>query len=105
MAPAKTRVNAKAFYEQGLDNAERESLKAARKVEGLEQEIAILRVRLLTALQQHPEDFQLLLAGIGMLVRAVATQYRLSPKAAKDLANRMKAVLDTLGDQLLPADR
>jgi hypothetical protein len=105
VAPARTRVNAKAFYERGLSEAERESLKAARKVEGLEQEIAMLRVRLLSTLQEHPADFQLLLAGVGMLVRAVAAQYRLSPKAAKDLANRMKAVLDSLGDQLLPPDR
>jgi len=38
-------------------------------------------------------------------VRAVATHYRLSPKAAKDLAAKVTAALDSLGDQLLPADR
>ncbi len=38
-------------------------------------------------------------------MRAVATQYRLSPKARKDLAERMAAVLNSVGDQILPADR
>ena len=105
MPPAKLRANAKAFYAQAVSEAEQEALKAARKVEGLEQEIAVLRVRLLSAIREHPNDFPLLVAGVGMLVRAVATQYRLSPKATKDLAGRMKAALDSLGDQLLPPDR
>ena len=55
--------------------------------------------------QDRPDDYELMLAGISMLVRAVATQYRLSPKARKDLADRMSLVLNSLGDQLLPADR
>jgi hypothetical protein len=42
--------------------------------------------------------------GIALLVRAVATQYRLSPKARKDLADRMAAVLNSIGDQILPAN-
>jgi len=99
------RRSAKHFYSESLTDAERGSLEAARKLEGLEEEIALLRARLLTSLKEHPEDFQLLLAGVGMLVRAVATQYRLSPKASRDLADKMKAALDVLGDQLLPADR
>ena len=41
---------------------------------------------------------------IALLVRAVATQYRLSPRARKDLADRMAAVLNSVGDQILPAD-
>lgn len=88
-----------------MTEAEREHLKAARKIEGLEEEVAVLRVRLLTALKERPDDYELMMAGVGMLVRAVATQYRLSPKARKDLADRMTAVLNSLGDQLLPADR
>lgn len=105
MAIVRLRRDARKFYAESLTDAERESLKSARKLEGLEEEIALLRVRLLTALRKHPEDLQLLLAGVGMLVRAVATQYRLSPKASKDLAERMAATLNSLGDQLLPPDR
>ena len=39
------------------------------------------------------------------LVRAVAAQYRLSPRAKKDLADNFAAVFNSLGDHILPADR
>lgn len=105
MAAAKARIDTKAFYAGSLTEAERERLRAARELEGIEEEIAVLRVRLNSALEDNPEDMRLLMAGVGMLVRAVATQYRLSPKARGDLADSMAAVLNSLGDQLLPADR
>lgn len=85
--------------------SEKLQLENARQVEGLADEIAMLRVRLKTAVEKHPEDLRLLSVGIGMLVKAVAAQYRLSPKAKKDLAESITAVLNSLGDQLLPADR
>lgn len=87
-----------------MTEAEREVLPTAYAMEGLEHEIAALRVRLRTALDQHEDDFKLMLEGVGMLVRAVATQYRLSPKARKDLADNLTAVLNSVGDQLLPPD-
>lgn len=106
MGILKRRVSPKKFfYVDSLTEAERERLPVASKMEGLAEEIAVLRVRLNTAIGEHPEDFPLLVAGIGMLVRAVATQYRLSPRATKELADRMTAVLNSLGDQILPADR
>ena len=105
MGILKRRVSPRKFYADSLTEAERELLPIARKMEGLTEEIAVLRVRLNTAVKENPEDFPLLMAGVGMLVRAVATQYRLSPKAAKELADRMTAVLNSLGDQILPADR
>lgn len=105
MGVLRSRISPKVFYAGSLSESERRLLPIARKMEGLEEEIAVLRVRLLTALKERPEDYALLMAGVGMLVRAVATQYRLSPKAQKELADQMTAVLNSLGDQLLPADR
>jgi hypothetical protein len=91
------------FYGRSLTFAEREQLSAARELEGLGEEIAVLRVKLQTALREHPEDLKLLTHGIAALVSAVAAQYRLSPKARKDLADNLANVLNSLGDQLLPA--
>jgi hypothetical protein len=101
----RSRISPKVFYAGSLSESERELLPVARKMEGLQEEIAVLRVKLNTALKDNEKDFELMMAGVGMLVRAVATQYRLSPKARKDLADRMTLVLNSLGDQLLPADR
>ena len=52
--------------------------------------------------EEHPEDLKLIAAGVNMLVKAVAAQYRLSPKAKGDLAESITAVLNSVGDQLLP---
>lgn len=104
MAPRKAPARVRGFYDDALTEAERLQLAKARRVEGLEEEIAVLRVRLFTALKERPEDLDLLRQGVALIVRAVATQYRLSPKARKDLADRMAAVLNSIGDQILPAD-
>ena len=102
--PPEAPVTHEAYYASAVTNAERPLLEAARSIEGLEEEIALLRVRLNTAAGKHPEDLRLLTHGIQTLVRAVATQYRLSPKARRVLADNMAAVLNSLGDQILPAD-
>ena len=71
-------------------------------MQGLDEEIAMLRVHLRKALEASPEDLRLLTHGIDMLVKAVAAQYRLSPKARRDLAGHLTNLLNSLGDQLLP---
>jgi Ni,Fe-hydrogenase maturation factor len=71
-------------------------------VEGLDEEIALLRVKLGQALAQHPENTELLLKGVGMLVRAVATKYRLSPRARENLTEAITQVLKEVGGALFP---
>lgn len=93
------------FYSRSLTEAERPHLSAARELEGVAEEIAVLRVKLQTAINKHPDDLKLLTHGIDALVRAVSAQYRLSPKARKDLADNLANVLNSLGDQLLPTGR
>lgn len=74
---------AKRFYEKALTQAERHDFRVALEVEGVDQEIAVLRLRLRTALQKDSGDLQLMLRGVVMLVQALATKYRL-PKADQD---------------------
>ncbi len=90
------------FYGQSLTEAERLDLARAEKVEGLDDEIALLRVRLKKAVAERPTDLPLLVRGVELLVKAVAARYRLSPKARRDLADNLAATLNSLGDQLLP---
>jgi len=90
------------FYAQALSEAERVRLPEAREIEGLDEEIALLRVRLSTMLSEHPENTELLLKGVAMLVRAVATKYRLSKKAKENLTDAITAVLKEIGGALYP---
>jgi hypothetical protein len=98
------RRSAPNFYRDSLSETEQIQLKDAQKVENLGDEIAVFRVRLKKALKDRPEDFRLLERGIGILVRAVSAQYRLSPKARHDLADSLAAVFNSLGDHILPPD-
>ncbi len=89
------------FYEAALSEVERLLLSEARELEGLDEEIALLRVKLLTALREEPQNHDLHLKQAAMLVRAVATRYRLGNKAQKDLYQSVDEVIKTLGASLL----
>jgi hypothetical protein len=74
----------------------------ARRMEGLDEEVALLRVKLREALAQRPEDYSLLLKISAMLVRAVSTRHRLSRKAEEDLYQSVLGVLRGVGGVLFP---
>lgn len=90
------------FYAQALTHAERVRLGKARRVQGLDEEIALLRVRLAHLAAEHPDKTELLLKGINTLIRAVAAKYRLSPKAEEDLYQSVLGVVRGLGGVLWP---
>ncbi len=102
--PAGRQAAARNFYRQALDQAERPDLERAQEIEGLDDEIALMRVRLKRAVEEHPQDVQLLVKGLDILMRAVGARYRLSPKSRKDLTENLAATLNSLGDQLLPPE-
>jgi len=88
------------FYARVLSRAERIRLSRARKVEGVDQEIALLRMKLQELVKKHPDRLELLFKGVNLLLRAVATRYRLSPQAEEDLASSIAGVLQGIGTAL-----
>lgn len=88
------------FYRAALSEAERLRLPKAREMEGIDEEIAVLRVKLFTAVEADSDKLDLLVKGMGMLVRAVATRYRLSPRAEQDLAENLAGVVNGVGAAL-----
>ena len=102
----KRRLSAEEFYLESIDEAERALFEAASEIEGIDQEIALLRTKLRkVANENRPEDFQLMLRGMELLVKAVATRYRLSKKAEQDLASSLARTLDRFGSYLLGEER
>ena len=85
------------FYEEALTEAERLRLPRAQGVKGIDDEIALLRVRLLGYAQEHPEKLEMLMQGVALLTRAVAVRYRLSPKSQQDLMENIAGVLEGVG--------
>ena len=77
-------------------------LPKARKAEGLDEELALLRVKLYSMAQEEPEKFDLLLKGVVALSRLVALKYKLSDKPAEDLVKSVAGVLQGIGGALEP---
>ncbi len=93
---------ASGFYSSALSRAERTRLSKAHLEKGLDEEIALLRVRLHGVAQEHPEQFELLLKGVNALVRAVAVKYKMSDQPAEDLSKHILGVLRGIGGALEP---
>ncbi|MBI4236542.1 MAG: hypothetical protein HY688_04225 [Chloroflexi bacterium] len=90
------------FYARAISEAERELMEHAAEVEGLDEEIALLRTKLGQALVERPEDMDLLFKGVNLLVRAVSARYRLSGEAKRDLFDNLVGTLNGIGEQLFP---
>jgi hypothetical protein len=90
------------FYEKALSEAERAALPLARELRGLDEEIAVVRLRLRSALEQHPEDLTLMAKGVDLLVKALSARYRLSKDEKADLSAGIKGVLKEVGGKLYP---
>ncbi len=99
---ARTPKRARDFYGSALDSAERIEFERAADIEGLDEEIALLRTKLRGALAERPSDLPLMLRGIELLVKAVSARYRLSKKAERELADSLGNVLRGVGGLLLP---
>lgn len=90
------------FYAGALDEAERALFDDARKMSGLDEEIAVLRVKLRSAVDKHKENLPLMLRGIGLLVTAVSARYRLSKQEKANLADSLDNVIRGAGGVLMP---
>ena len=84
------------FYAEALSEAERLLLPEARGIEGVEEEIALLRLRLRAVLQETPLDLPLLLHGVEVLARVVGAQHKL-PKRERE---RLDASVRSLRDEM-----
>jgi type VI protein secretion system component VasF len=92
-----------AFCEPVLDELDRPQFERALHVDGLDQEIAQLRLRLREGLRNRPDDTKLLHAGLRLLVQALLAQRRLSPTQAEHLSDAAIEVIEAFGASLIEA--
>ncbi|MCD6358385.1 MAG: hypothetical protein J7L90_00250 [Dehalococcoidia bacterium] len=62
------------FYSHVVTESERRDLKKAADIEGVDQEVALLRVRLKSILSHNPENTNLILQVTTMLARLIRTR-------------------------------
>ena len=98
----KAPVDGQGFYADALSNGEKQRLPEAREMEGLDEEIALLRVKLNQLVAEHPDDMDGLVKAVRLLVQAVAIKYRLSPQAENDLLKSAAGVVNGIAGMLMP---
>jgi len=87
---------AERFYTAALTEAERADFPEALQVEGVDDEVALLRLRLREAFKERPEDLLLALKGVEVLTRVVAVRYKLPSTRAKALQRATTEVVKQL---------
>jgi hypothetical protein len=81
------------FYARVLDEAEKLDFKQACGVEGIDDEIALLRVKIKSVLEKDPENIRLIMAATNALAGLVKTRYRISREQRKGLKEAIGNVL------------
>lgn len=81
------------FYSQVLNEAETLQLDQALEVEGIDEEIAILRVKLLTLIDKYPDRVDQQVITANTIARLIRTRYNVSKDQHKPLKEAITKVL------------
>ena len=87
------------FYSKVLDEAEKIDFELATGVEGMDDEIALLRVKIKSLLERDPENINLIMQATNTLARLVKTRYNMTKEQRKGLK---EAIGNVLKDVALP---
>ena len=99
VAKAKAKVKQSGFYQKALDEAERIDFELATGVNGIDDEIALLRVKIKSLLDDDPKNIRLMVEATNALERLVRTRYKISREQRKGLK---EAIGNVLRDVALP---
>ena len=87
------------FYSKVLDEAEQLDLELATGVEGIDDEIALLRVKIKSVLANDPDNVKLIMQATNTIARLVRVKYKISKEDKKGLK---EAIGNVLRDIALP---
>jgi hypothetical protein len=89
------------FYDKVLDEAEKLDFELAAGVDGINDEIALLRVKIKSRLEQDPNNLKNILQATNTLAKLVKVRYSITPEQKNGLkeaiANVIKDVAVPLG--------
>ncbi len=81
----KRKDSLRGFYSRALEEAEKLELEEASHVEGIDQEIALLRVKLRELLAEQPDRIDLHFEAANIIARLVRTRYQITKEQRKSL--------------------
>ena len=81
------------FYSRALDEAEKLELEEAQGIDGLDEEIAVLRIKLRELILNHPDNIELALEAANTIARLVRTRYNITKEQKRSLKDAITNVL------------
>jgi hypothetical protein len=87
------------FYSRVLSEAERQDFEQATAVEGIDEEIALLRVKIKSLVAGDPDNIKLIMQATGTLARLLMTKNNIGKKDRQGLK---EAIGNVLKDIALP---
>jgi len=99
----RARPTPRGFYLEAMSDAERLSLAEAMQVDGVDQEIALLRLRLRSA-ARDPENLALMFKGIELLAKVVATRYGLGKTGREEIQEALVSAFTDLKTAMSSGD-
>ncbi len=81
------------FYTKVLNEAEQLDFELATGVDGLDDEIALLRVKIKSLLTNDPENIKQLMDAANTLVRLIQTKYKITKEQKQGLKEAIENVL------------
>ena len=100
----RARPTPRGFYGEAMKEAERLALPQAMQVDGVDQEIALLRLRLRSAIVADPEDLTVMFKGIELLAKVVATRYRLGKTGREEIQEALVSAFTDLKTAMSSGD-
>jgi len=89
----KRKGSLRGFYSRALDEAGKFELEEASHIEGIDEEIALLRVKLRELLEEQPERSDLHFEAANIIARLVKTRYQITKEQKKSLKEAIQKVL------------
>lgn len=99
----RARPTPRGFYVEAMTAAERLDLAEAMQVDGVDQEIALLRLRLRSA-AKDPENLALMFKGIELLAKVVATRYGLGKTGREEIQEALVSAFTDLRTAMSSGD-
>ena len=87
------------FYSKVLDAEEQRDFESATGVDGIDDEIALLRVKIKSIIRHDPENYKLIMQAINFLAILLRTRYNIGKR---DRDGIKEAIFNVLRDVALP---
>ena len=94
--PGNRNARTHGFYAKELDETEKQQYEQATEVEGLEAEIALLRIKIQSLVAHDPENIRLITQATNALARLLMTKFNTSKADKQGLEEAFNNVLNNI---------